>query len=278
MLLRELKKFYKARGRHDLPWRDTRDPYKILVSEVMLQQTQVERVVPFYKKFIKRFPSARALARAPLREVLKEWQGLGYNRRAKYLHEAARLLSGANIPGGGSRTPVRFSRSREMFAELPGVGPYTAAAVACFAFNKPEVFIETNIRTVFIHANILQNVSMSKISDAQLLPLVEEALKKSNMPPREFYWALMDYGAYLKKSGVRLNHRSKHYVKQSKFKGSARQLRGALLRELLKKPATKAELIKKFSPAWSGGEIERELIRLVREGLVKAQSRRFAVV
>lgn len=230
----------------------------------MLQQTQVERVVPFYKKFIKKFPSARALARAPLREALYLWQGLGYNRRAKYLHEAAKVIA---------------SQKASAFAELPGVGPYTKAAVETFAFNQPDVFIETNIRTVFFHhfSNTLIYQS-KKISDRELLPLVAEALKTSKMPPREFYWALMDYGAYLKKSGVRLNHRSKHYVKQSKFEGSARQLRGAILRELLIKPQTLAQLAKKFSPARSRGEVERELIRLEREKLLVRQAGRFAVV
>ena len=240
-----------------MPWRKTRDPYKILVSELMLQQTQVDRVVPFYNKFIKRFPTAKKLAGAKLSSVLKAWQGLGYNRRAKYLHEAAKIIAREGFTG----------------QKLPGVGPYTRGAVLAFAFNKPEVFIETNIRTViFYHSNILQNTRMT---DAELLPVVEELLKKSKMRPREFYAALMDYGAHLKKQGVKLNSYSKHYVKQSKFEGSARQLRGAILRELLKKPATLSLLTlklrsgqaKKFSPR-TRGEVERELVRLKKDGLV----------
>src|SRR5207253_1732923 len=128
-------------------------------------------------------------------------------------------------------------------------------AVEAFAHNKPAVFVETNIRTVFFHSNILQNDKM--ISDRELLPLVAEALKRSNMQPREFYAALMDYGAHLKSQRVRLNSQSKQYVKQSKFEGSARQLRGAILRELLKKPATLEQLIKNLSRQLgrSGGEI-----------------------
>src|SRR3989344_3834380 len=134
---------YRAHGRHDLPWRRTDDPYKILVSEVMLQQTQVERVIPFYKKFIKKFPTAKKLAAAPLAGVLKAWQGLGYNRRAKQMIAAAQAL-------------VRDSRGLfpKTVAELekfPGIGPYTARAVVAFAFNRDVVFVETNIRTAVTH-------------------------------------------------------------------------------------------------------------------------------
>jgi A/G-specific adenine glycosylase len=229
-LLRTVKDFY-AQHKRDFPWRHTRDPYRILVSEVMLQQTQAGRVVLFYKKFIKQFPTARALAKAPLSKVLKAWQGLGYNRRAKFLQEAAKIIAAQGFP-----------KRSEAIEQLPGVGHYTARAIAAFAFNKPEVFIETNIRTVFIHSSILQNTRM--VADKELLPLVAEALKKSNMQPRDFYAALMDYGAFFKASGIKLNSRSSHYTKQSKFEGSARQKRAAKLRKLLQSGATEAELLK----------------------------------
>ncbi len=225
-MIDELKKFYKANKR-DLPWRKTRDPYLVLVSEVMLQQTQVDRVVPYYTRWVKTFPTVQALATAPLSAVLKEWQGLGYNRRGKYLWEAAKILS---KDGWGGK--------------LPGVGPYTAAAVRAFAFNEPTVFIETNIRTVFFHhlySSVLKN---TRIDDKELLPLVEEALKTSRMEPRDFYAALMDYGSYLKKQGVKLNSKSKHYAKQSKFEGSARQKRAAKLRALLERGASEKEIRK----------------------------------
>lgn len=259
-MLRELKKFYKVHSRAHLPWRKTHDPYKILVSEVMLQQTQVDRVVAYYLRFIKKFPTAKKLAAAPLSEVLKEWQGLGYNRRGKYLWEAAKLISTKGWEG-----------------KLPGVGPYTAAAVEAFAHNKPAIFIETNIRTVFFyhqtHSRILKNM---RISDKELLPLVGEALKRSKMQPREFYAALMDYGSHLKRQGVRLNSKSKHYTKQSKFKGSARELRGTLLRELLKGPKTPAQLTKDLSR--KRGEVDIELARLVREGMIRRRGARLQVV
>lgn len=244
-----------------MPWRNTHDPYKILVSEIMLQQTQVDRVIPFYNRFIKQFPTSKTLAKAPLGEVLKTWQGLGYNRRAKYLWEAAKIIAQEGFAG----------------QKLPGVGPYTAGAISAFAFNKPEVFIETNIRTVFFHFDISKYKKTRKISDKELLPLVAETLKRSKMQPRDFYAALMDYGASLKQNGVKLNSRSKHYTKQSKFEGSARQLRGALLRELLKSSANKAQLIKKFSPARSRGEIERELTKFIAEGLLTFSRGRYAV-
>src|SRR3989344_7750313 len=260
-LVKELRLFYKKSGRGHLPWRTTRDPYHILVSEVMLQQTQVGRVVPFYKKFIKKFPTARALARAPLRDVLKSWNGLGYNRRAKYLHETAKIIARDGFVG----------------QKLPGVGPYTAGAIAAFAFNRPEVFIETNIRTVFIYSGILQKTRI--VSDKALLPCVAEALEASKMQPRDFYAALMDYGAYLKRQGVRLNSRSAQYVKQSKFEGSPRQLRGAILRELLQKSMTLAQLKAKLSRTshLARGELERELTRLTKDGLLTQARRRYHV-
>ncbi len=228
----------------------------------MLQQTQVDRVVPFYNRFLKKFPTAKALAKASLGDVLLAWQGLGYNRRGKYLWEAGKMLASVastetpreKVLGspvsryGGSRARL-FSRkvsaplSTEFLESLPGVGHYTARAVAAFAYNRHEVFIETNIRTVFfyhLHSVIMQN--SETISDKELLPLVEEALKKSKMQPRDFYSALMDYGTHLKRQGVKLNTKSRHYHKQSKFEGSTRQRRAALLRELLAQGATEEEI------------------------------------
>lgn len=254
-LLKDLRAFYKKSARAHLPWRATCDPYRILVSEVMLQQTQVERVIPYYERWLKLFPTPRVLAMAPLSRVLKAWQGLGYNRRGKYLWEAGKVLALAETsPEKVLGSPVsRSERSRarlfsgkvsaplrDIFAEtkLPGVGPYTAAAVRAFAFNEPTVFIETNIRTVFFY--YLE--TKEPMSDKELLPLVKEALKKSKMEPRDFYAALMDYGSYLKRQGVRLNAKSKHYSKQSKFEGSTRQKRAAKLRELLGRGASEKEI------------------------------------
>ena len=251
-------------ARPHLPWRKTKDPYKILVSEIMLQQTQVERVIPFYNRFIKKYPTARALSRASLRDVLKMWNGLGYNRRTKFLHQAAKQLGKSDFP-----------KTAEEIEKLPGVGHYTARAIAAFAFNKPEVFIETNIRTVLLHRFYSSVLQKTAIADEELLPLVAETLKRSHMEPRDFYAAMMDYGAHLKKQGVRLNSKSEHYIKQSKFEGSARQLRGAILRELLKHHST-LTMLSSHIPR-SREELTHELTRLAAEGLVKLHGKFFAV-
>lgn len=229
---REVWTFYKKHGRHDLPWRKTKNLYKILVSEVMLQQTQVERVIPFYKKFIKQFPTAKKLAAAPLAEVLKAWQGLGYNRRAKMLHQTAEELA--------SRKVITISE----LEKLPGVGPYTACAVAAFAFNTNVVFVETNIRTAVIH-HFFPN--KKKVSDKAIEKILVSVFPKGRA--REWYSALMDYGAYLKRSGMSHNARSATHTKQSKFKGSLREARGAILRALTAGGASPADLIELLGAA-----------------------------
>src|SRR3989344_208822 len=212
---------FKKAGRK-FPWRSTRDPYKILVSEVMLQQTQVKRVLVFYAEFMRHFPTVHVLAKAPLADVLRAWQGLGYNRRARLLRDAAKLL--VEQYGG------KFPKNEQFLEGLPGIGPYTARAVMAFAFNKPVVFIETNIRTVFLHHFFKNRIT---VSDSEILPYMVKMLDKKN--PRKWYSALMDYGASLKKFGVRLNAKSAHYTKQSKFEGSIRQLRGRILKMALEK-------------------------------------------
>lgn len=227
--------YYKKYGRHTLPWRKTKDAYRILVSEVMLQQTQVERVVPFYKKFIQQFPTARALARAPLSEVLKSWQGLGYNRRAKLLRAAATELR--DISFSSYRNKLIYTTAVRKLEELPGVGPYTARAIAAFAFNQDVIFIETNIRTAITHHFFWRR---SRVKDIEVLKVLKQLLPKGRS--REWYAALMDYGAYLKRSGVSLNARSAHYTKQSKFSGSLREARGVLLRSLASGDASRTRL------------------------------------
>jgi A/G-specific adenine glycosylase len=240
--------YYKEHGRNDLPWRKTKDPYRILVSEVMLQQTQVSRVIGKYKEFLKAFPTVGALAKAPLAQVLKVWSGLGYNRRAKYLHDAAKRIA-------------KIGDIKKAFEQpLPGVGPYTRAAVRVFAYNEPHTMIETNIRTAYMHhfAHSLTSGYSQKlrIFDTELLPIIEKAAEGQDS--RMWHWALMDYGAYLKRSGVRNNHRSAHYTKQSKFGGSLRQVRGAILRQLNegKQPTGDASRLR---PALAG---------LARDGLI----------
>lgn len=219
---RTIREYYKNHGRSTLPWRTRPTPYRVLVSELMLQQTQVERVIPKFTAFLKQFPTIRALACAPLCDVLIAWQGLGYNRRAKFLHQAAL----ATVDKYGGKLPDTY----EGLVELPGIGPYTAGAMCAFAYNKPVVLVETNIRTVFTHHFFPKR---NGVHDSELLPHIEATLDRKN--PSAWYAALMDYGSHLKRSGVRINNKSKHYTRQSKFKGSNREIRGILLRTLLKK-------------------------------------------
>lgn len=227
--------YYHEHAR-DLPWRvpeadGTFSPYKILVSEIMLQQTQASRVVPKYQTFITRFPTVRVLAEAPLADVLVEWSGLGYNRRAKFLWQAARQIQ-ADYDGV-------FPRSIDALVALPGVGHNTAAAVMAYAYNTPVAYVETNILTVFIHHFFRDSEG---VGDKDLLPIIKEALDHEH--PREWYWALMDYGAHIKSTVGNLSRYSKHYAKQPAFKGSKRQVRGAVLRQLVSGPRSQRELAK----------------------------------
>lgn len=219
---RTVRGYYKKNGRHTLPWRQTYSPYRILVSEIMLQQTQVERVIPKYKNFLKKFPTLSVLANAPLSAVLIEWQGLGYNRRAKMLQSAARAIL--------TEHNGRFPKSKEELLALPGIGPYTASAIRVFAFNEPETLIETNVRSVFIHHFFPKK---KKVSDASLFPLIVASVDVQN--PREWYSALMDYGSHVKQTVGNASRRSAHHVRQKPFKGSNRELRGTIMRELSKR-------------------------------------------
>ncbi|MGP1601237.1 A/G-specific adenine glycosylase [Treponema sp.] len=220
---RSILDFYERQGR-DFPWRHTVNPYEILVSEIMLQQTQTERVLPKYLAWLERFPDVQTLAAAPLADVLALWSGLGYNRRARFLQQACRLIR-ERIAKGGT-----FPDTPEELDALPGIGPYTARAVCTFAFNKPEVFIETNIRSVFIFFFFPAAAGL-EVKDSDLLVLIEKTLYREN--PRLWYYALMDYGAALKKKVENPSRKSRHYTKQSRFEGSLRQARGAIIRQLV---------------------------------------------
>ncbi len=211
--------YYRKYGR-DLAWRKTRDPYRIVVSEIMLQQTQVDRVIPYYARFIKKFPTFQALRRASTQSVLLAWQGLGYNRRALNLQKLAQIVTekyGGKLPN-----------TVEELDELPGIGAGTAGSISAFAFNKPVPFIETNIRRVFIYHFFL---GKKKVRDEEILELVKKTIDQRR--PREWYYALMDYGSHLGKKIKNPNRKSAHYSRQSKFEGSDRQLRGRLLGEFL---------------------------------------------
>ena len=253
--------YYEEHGRKDLPWRNTVDPYQILVSEIMLQQTQVERVVPYYRKFVQRFPTIHSLARAPLATVLRQWQGLGYNRRAKFLHAAAKDLV--------EKYAGHIPHDAAMLESIWGIGPYTAHAVMTFALNHDAVFIETNIRTAVIYHFFADK---AEVADEEIANVLKKALPRGHA--RAWYSALMDYGAHLKREGVQLNEKTKGYTKQAKFSGSAREARGAILKELAKRAATKSRLLGLLGDD-RRDQLSAQLTKLVREDMVAKSGTRY---
>jgi A/G-specific adenine glycosylase len=212
--------YYDRYGRQ-FPWRRTQDPYHILVSEIMLQQTQTGRVVEKYESFIRSFPEINSLANARLQDVLASWMGLGYNRRAKALKE----LAGIVVRDFGGKLPARL----EDLVQLPGIGRATAASFMAFAFNEPTVFLETNIRRVFLHFFFQGE---KDVRDNEILSFVEKTLDRDN--PRRWYNALMDYGVMLKGLHPDSNKKSAHYRRQAPFKGSRREIRGMVLKTLVR--------------------------------------------
>ena len=217
-----------SRGRElyrDLPWRRTRDPYAIWISEVMLQQTQVARVDGRWQHWLELFPTVDALAAAGSADVLDEWQGLGYNRRALSLWRAAQEVSAT---GGHMPSDEAALRS------LPGVGPATAAGIRAFAFDLPGVYLETNVRAVLLHELFPKE---DAVSDASLVPIVRATCPKDagnpEDDPRTWYYALLDYGAHLKATVLNPSRRSRSHARQSRFEGSHRQKRAEVLRILL---------------------------------------------
>jgi len=252
---KQVLSFYKHHGRHDMLWRHTEDPYRILVSEIMLQQTQVERVAVKYPAFIAAFPDAAALARAPQSTVIAAWQGMGYNRRAIALKKCAEKI----VDEFGGTVP----RDPEVLATFPGIGPATASSICAFAFNQPVVFIETNIRRVFIHSFFPDKES---VTDREILPLVERALDREQ--PRVWYWALMDIGTELKKHMPNPNRKSTAYTKQAPFEGSDRRIRGMILKFLIEKSPSREKAILDYvqeEPA----RMRRILVALEKEGFIR---------
>jgi A/G-specific adenine glycosylase len=251
---------YKRQGR-DMPWRNTIDPYQILVSEIMLQQTQVERVKKKFPEFIRTFPDFSALAQAPLPEILAVWQGMGYNRRAISLQKCAiRVVDEYN---GILPSDV------EILSTFPGIGRATASSIAAFAFNLPVVFIETNIRRVFIHFFF---AATEEVHDEEILPLVKKTLYRKN--PRIWYWALMDLGTDLKKRVSNPNRRSVHYTKQTPFEGSDRKIRGELLQLFLKQQLTEEEEIL-GCVAEEPERVKKILGDLENEGFIKRRNNHY---
>lgn len=247
---------YDQLGRHDLAWRlpeadGSFNAYKIMVSELMLQQTQVARVSIKYPEFLATFPTVQALAVAELGDVLRVWSGLGYNRRAKFLHQAARMI--VQDLGG------IFPNSVAGLVALPGVGVNTAGAIVAYAYNQPVVFVETNIRTVYIHHFFRNDAS---VSDKQIINVAELTLDSEH--PRMWYWALMDYGSFLKSSVGNVGKISTTYAKQSKFVGSRRQIRGMIIKQLSIRPLSLSDLLSGISDE----RLHSVLAELIAEGLI----------
>ena len=237
----------------DMPWRQDTRPYYVLVSEIMLQQTQVDRVIPKFEAFIAAFPDISSLAQASLADVLKLWSGLGYNRRAKFLHEAAQMVQ-RDFEG-------TFPDTHEALLKLPGVGVNTAGAILAYSFEQSVVFIETNVRTVYFHHFFEDR---NDISDRELREVVERTIDREH--PRQWYWAIMDYGSYLKRQGAGRNDKSKHYKKQSALKGSVREVRGQIIRTLTGQDMTEGELRQVLA---ADERFETALAGLTRDGLVQ---------
>jgi len=255
---------YYTENRRDFPWRQGYDPYHILVSEFMLQQTQTGRAAEKFLQFTEAFPGIGCLAMSPVKDVLAQWKGLGYNRRALYLHRTAGIIT--NEYGG------EVPSDPEILKTLPGIGEYTSKAVSTFAYNLPHVFVETNIRTVLLHHFFTggQTVHDKDIIQAQELTMDAEH-------PRKWYEAMMDYGAHLKNTGVRLNSRSSHYVRQKPFQGSDRKMRGEILDVLLENKVVSSNYI----VSKTGGDHDR-IVRLLHdlaaEGFVKEEQGGYSIV
>lgn len=258
----------RSQGRElyrDLPWRRTRDPYLVLVSECMLQQTQVSRVMGYWDTWLRRFPTADALAAAPLETVLESWRGLGYNRRAVSLHLAAQVVS-AHLDG-------IVPSDRAALLALPGVGPSTTAGVRVFAYDLPDMYLETNVRTVFLHELFPAETA---VNDRELIPLVQATCPSDDV--RGWYYALLDYGAFLKRTLPNPSRRSAHHVRQSSFEGSRRQKRAYLLRMIQDEgkvdPSRLSESLDEAEraagrPGISGDLVESILADLCREGFIE---------
>lgn len=254
---------YRAHKR-SMPWRDDVSLYYVIVSEIMLQQTQVSRVLVKFAPFVKRFPDWQALAKAPTRDVLREWSGLGYNRRALYLKRIAQTIIERREDGRSRKDPMTY----EELLALPGIGPNTAGSILAFAYNVPRPFIETNIRSVFIRSFFAQ--SEGKVADADILPLLERCLADPYVRThaREWYWALMDYGAYLKQTYGNPSRKSAHHARQSPFAGSNRELRSKILRTVLKKARSEETIVLELGPG-AAARIRENIRNLVREGFLE---------
>jgi len=254
--------YFNQYGR-DFPFRNEINPYNVVISEIMLQQTQTNRVVEKFQQFIQKFPDFQSLANAPLNEVLKVWQGLGYNRRAVALKKIAERV--VNEFDGILPADIDILKS------FPQIGHNTASSIVAFAFNMPTFFIEVNIRRVYIYYFF---PGKSSITDSVIVPIVRKTLDSSNV--RKWYYALTDYGVMLKKTHPELNKRSAHYRKQAKFKGSNREVRGKILKLLIASSSlTEVEIFKELKI--NSKKLKEILNLLIKEGFIKQEKHGFSI-
>lgn len=247
---------YYKHHRREFPFRKNQTPYKVLVSEIMLQQTQTGRVSEKYLNFMRKFPDFNTLSKAPLEDVLKAWHGLGYNRRAIALKKISDIV--INEYNG------KLPDAVEILKSFPQVGHNTASSIITFAFNKPTIFIETNIRRVYIYFFFH---GKNGVHDKEIIPIAEKTLDRSN--PREWYYAIMDYGVMLKKTYPDLNKQSAHYRKQAPFQGSNRQIRGKLLKLLISGRIFKISEIEGNFKGIDKNKLKDILIQLEKEGFLE---------
>jgi len=259
---KKIYSYYDTQGR-DFPWRKKLNPYRVLVSEIMLQQTQAERVIEKFQKFIAEFPDFHSLAKAPLPKLLKMWSGMGYNRRALALKSLAQKVVDEH--------QGTLPKKPEKLTSLPGIGPYTAGAIAAFAFNQPVVFMDTNIRRVYIHAFFRDRAN---IHDDELTPLVELTMDTEN--PRKWYNALMDYGSMLRQKHANPNRKSAHYTRQSPFENSNRQVRGKILKVLVAESQVSAPQIAKRI-GMEPDRVKANLLLLGKEGFIRKRGTRYSI-
>ncbi|OGY83995.1 MAG: hypothetical protein A2898_01845 [Candidatus Kerfeldbacteria bacterium RIFCSPLOWO2_01_FULL_48_11] len=256
---KKILRFYRLH-RRDLPFRNTTDPYKITVAEIMLQQTQVDRVVPKYIAWVKKWPNWQRLSRASNLQLLKLWSGLGYNRRALNLGKLAKAV----VDEFGRKIPD----NPEALEKLPGIGPYTSRAILIFAFNKPFITIDTNIRRVILYElNLPATTSLKEVEKLawRLLP------KKRS---RDWHNALMDY------SRLVLPAQIKHIPalsKQSKFEGSLRQIRGEIVRQLTTKPFVDIGQVMKALKRTRQDTV-KATTTLKKDGIVEVRKNRITLV
>jgi len=261
---KEIWDYYKNHGR-ELPWRNEDDPYKVFISEIMLQQTQVVRVLKKYPEFIKTFPTFKALASAKFSDVFLVWQGMGYNRRAKFIKQTAEIVM-RDFNG-------ILPKNREILKKFPGIGEGTSGSLVAFLYNEPVCFVETNIRRVIIHFFFKNK---NNIKEREILKKIKETIDKSR--PREWYYALMDYGSMLpEREKTNVNKKGKIYKKQTPFVGSRRQLRGSILQFLLKNKASKiSDII--YGCRTTDHDIKEIVDGLYKERLIEKNKNRYSIL